>query len=149
MIVNESDLDAYLAHYGVKGMKWGRTKKVLKVAAIGGAVVGGAAALYVLNKNGHLNAADLIKHKDKIMKGKAMLDTFKQEMPAKNGVKQKPVMQQDVAKAKAAAADHAAYKKQVNDVLADMKDANKSQDAWMRSMGLGAAVNQDKKGGSQ
>lgn len=141
MIVNESDLDSYLAHYGVKGMKWGRTKKAVKIAAVGGAVVGGAAALYVLNKNGKLNASTVLQHKDKIMKGKAMLDQFKQEMPSK----QKPVMQQKVSDVSKATADHAAYKKQVDDVLADMNQANKDQDAWMRSLGLGAAVNQANK----
>lgn len=136
MIVNEVDYDAYLEHFGVKGMKWGRTKKVAKVAAAGVAVAGAAYAVYALNKSGKLPVSSIPQYAAKAKKGKEILDQFKASAP--------PRKVSDIPKApKAGSADHAAYKKQVNDVLADMKQANKEQDAWMRSLGLGAAVNAD------
>lgn len=74
-----SELDAYLAHYGVKGMKWGRRKNddgsgreprtseekkaiAKKVAIASGtllAAAGAAYAIHTLNKNGNLKVSDL------------------------------------------------------------------------------------------
>lgn len=136
MIVYEEDLDDFIAHYGVKGMKWGRTKKFAKAVGTVAVVAGAGAAVVVLAKNGKLPISSIPNYAQKAMKGKAIMDQFKRDMP--------PRKVSDIPKAPkpGSPADHAAYKKNVSRVLADMKDANKDQDQWMRGLGLGAAVNQ-------
>lgn len=69
MIVNEADYEDYLAHFGVKGMRWGHrkpgeghetAKKVAKTAAATAVVIGGAAAsAYVLKKYGAKKAIEV------------------------------------------------------------------------------------------
>lgn len=72
MIVNEEDLDDFLAHYGVPGMKWGKRKartpeqiasrnKKLKIAGATAVVVGAAATAYLLKQRGNTRAAMVVE----------------------------------------------------------------------------------------
>lgn len=73
MIVNEEDLDAFIAHYGIRGMKWGKRKArspeeeahrkaMFKKVAITSAVVAGAAlTAVVLKQHGNAQAAKAVE----------------------------------------------------------------------------------------
>jgi hypothetical protein len=112
--------EAYLEHFGVKGMKWGQRKsgtsskrsKALKIGGAAAVAAGAAVAVTVLARGGRLPI------------GRSTATR--------------------AAKGRAAAArisDQAVWKKNVNSVLSDMRSANADQDRWMRSLGLGEAVN--------
>lgn len=152
MIVNEEDYDTYLEHFGVKGMHWGQrkadgsgghetAKKVAKGVAAGAVIVGGAAAsVYVLKKHGAKKAIEVgMKSYAKAKTIKGVTDKIKSDY----GYQKPNPTTAKGAQATAKLAEQDAWKKNVNDVLGDMRQANKEQDAWMRKQGLGAAINND------
>lgn len=137
-----------------------RAKKVAKVAGAAALVGGAAVAVYALNKNGHLP----VKHIDfsgmKISKANTSAFT-KYDSPAMSRATSQVErnIQERVTRETMDAASrqmvHAtisgreamgkikseAWHKTVNDILTSLDEANASQDAWMRSMGLGHIVN--------
>ncbi len=133
--LGDMSVEDALAHYGVKGMRWGkrtarsrtpaeeaerkaRFKKGAKIGA-GVLVVGGAAAATaILVKNGNTKVTSLNS------------DAAAQTMAR--------------GKAAANAAAIANFKTKAAALSKDIAEANAEQDAWMRSIGLGAIVNNAK-----
>lgn len=136
-----------LAHFGVKGMHWGQRKEKASSAkpksaqaqmnarlarrrviadrtTKGVLIVGGAAAAYMVFRRGSTPV-------NRIPRGSMKVPNFDRVVSRASKMKASQVR----------VADQALWKKSVDAVLKDMKSANDEQDAWMRSMGLGAAVN--------
>lgn len=116
--------DTYLEHFGVKGMRWGSRKdgkpgskrrRALKIGAAALVAGGAAVAVTVLVRNGRLPFSTSSASK------------------AESG-----------RRAAARVADQAAWKKNVASLRSDIRKGHEDQDRWMRSLGLGAAVNNRK-----
>jgi hypothetical protein len=118
-----------IEHYGTKGMRWGvrkstsnsntpkpkssKGKKVAKITA-GMAVAAGAAFVgYKMSQSGNVKMSDISSSAKTVNAGKKAAES----VLASN------------------------FKKQAADLSKDIAEANASQDAWMRSLGLGAVVN--------
>lgn len=165
----------HLAHFGVKGMKWGSRKSRSanaskqkmstgkKVAiGLGVAAVGAAAVTLALTRTGNTRLGALRSQSARNLPPrqgfrrnfdprKAWQANEQLGVPrvvrTKSGAIPMPGRQTPAAsvangrQAAARIADQAKWKKSVNAVLADIKEANAEQDSWMRKMGLGAALN--------
>lgn len=82
MAITDEELEKFLSHYGVPGMKWGvrkaktertseekaeqsaRNKKIVKVSAVAVVAAGAAFAAYKINKSGKKKVNALNKHYD-------------------------------------------------------------------------------------
>lgn len=137
-----------------------RAKKVAKVAGAAALVGGAAVAVYVLNKNGHLPVKHVNFSGMKISKANTSAFT-KYDSPAMSRATseaERRIQERVTRNTMEAASAHAAraaqtgrqamgtikseaWHKTVNDIMTSLDEANASQDAWMRSMGLGHIVN--------
>lgn len=158
----------FLAHYGVKGMKWG-----VRNAALKGMQKSGFSKIAIKNaQNSTKRTAAGVKA------GQAFNRAMTPEAIAARSQKRKKVakvaggvlvaggaaagaavlrsrgQQRSTAaaafaqagrQAARAASQRAEWNKSVKSVLDDIAQANKEQDDWMRSLGLGAVINNDRR----
>lgn len=139
---DKPSLEEALEHHGVKGMKWGvrkvretvsspgfrrEAKKVAVEVGTGVLVVGGlAVASHVIGKYGGVPMPAVARSFGKGFSGKAFNGAQKTGMHGQQAVK---------------AFDKTVWKHSVASLSKEIADANVAQDQWMRSIGLGAVVN--------
>ena len=147
----------YLAHFGVKGMKWGQRRressektvkpKMSKRDKVATGLTLASIALtagYILSKRG---ATKVPVAKPKPVNFRSLLnkDKFKQDILNNPFIPDRKAAFTKTAdrgrQALKGVESRAEWKRKVSAVLNDMKQANAEQDSWMRKQGLGAVLN--------
>jgi hypothetical protein len=159
-LAKHSDMDdaEMLAHFGIKGMRWGTrrssdttvTKGVTpnsqnrssakKVAVTAVTAAAGAAAIaLLLSKTGRNTIKSMFVQSAEQRYGARKMGQAKTKVT--NGL----LRDAGIGRKRVSDISQSEWRSRVSSVLGDMKEANAEQDAYMRSIGLGAVVN---RGGS-
>lgn len=139
----------YIAHYGVRGMRWGQRKRrstkdsenpklsTRQKVAVGLSLTAATfLAASILTRRGRTTVRQISGRSadpfDKIFGRNNFVDNLPKSFTKTTSTGKAAV---------GSMADRAEWKRKVSSVMKDMQEANADQDRWMRSLGLGAAVN--------
>lgn len=129
--------EAYLEHFGIKGMRWGQRSKsgssnkkmsAKKKVAIGvGVAVGAAAVAFAMTRSGKIPVKQVLGHRPGFSS---------------------PSVGTTAARGRSATSNisQSEWKRRVSALRGDIAAGNRDQDSWMRKQGLGAQLNRKTSG---